>query len=728
MYFKRRIFSPTLFFIFTSLFSFQLFAQQDSIKIYNLNEITVTAQRFEKQLLDVGRSVSVIDVNEMKSRLFTSPAELLSNYEGIFITGTYQNPGSLQGLYMRGATPAQTVVLIDGMRITDPSSVDNAIDMSELSFNNISRIEMIRGSHSTLYGSSAIGGVINILTEKNKMPGFNADILLNGGTFGNKSSELTQNILLNYTAPNGFYVTGEIFNSTANGIDATIDTIATPGIFKTSDKDGFTKSDITGKIGYAANNLDLFFSYKNTSQKSDVDAGAFEDDDNYTIKFKRDLFNIGADYKFSSAISAKLQAGLTSMRRDAVNDSSVIDFSGNYDQSFSETNYEGTVTSADMQFNFTFQKMTIILGGGYYKETMNNKSYVYSNSSWGPYENLQDLDSLNINSSLVNAFSYFDLNGGIISPALTNFNFALGGRLNHHSKFGDYFTFEFNPSYKLSSDAIIYVSYASGFNAPPLYRLFSPNNNYISSITRGNENLKPEESKSLEAGLKYEINNNISLTISAFTTNVKNNIEYVYLWDKDIPLNELGNDWMRDDSRGDTYINLGTMKTQGIEAAIEARISSDFSMTANVSIIDGKLEYKPENIDTKHTQGHHVQLYSNGAFINAATENDILVRRCNTANLAFLYYPTEELFFVMNIRYVGKRDDVFYDMSLGPWGALGMIEVSDFTLFDISGKYAFSENLSATLSVKNIFDRNYYELRGYSTRGRGVYFGLRYTL
>lgn len=714
--------------IFILFFHLTVFGIQDSLKTYNLNEITVTAQRIEKPLLDVGRSVSVIPSDEIRSNLFLSPAELISNYEGIFITGNYQTPGSLQGIYMRGATPNQTVVLVDGIRITDPSSVDNAIDLSELSFSNISRIEMIRGSHSTLYGSSAIGGVINILTDKNRAPGLNTDVFLRGGTFGKGTDEFSQNVMLNYTTKEGFYLTGEVFNSKVNGLDATIDTITSPGVYKTNDKDGFRKLDLTGKIGYATNKLDMYFSYKRTDQKSDVDAGAFDDDDNYTIGFKRDLLSLGVEYKLADNISAKLQSGFTAMKRDAVNDSSIIDFAGNYDQSFSETNYEGSVLTSDLQVNFKFDNMNLIAGGGYYKETMNTRSYVYSNSAWGAYESLQDLDSLDLNTSLTNLFVYLDMNGKIIDKSLSDFNLALGSRINSHSKFGSYITYEINPSFKIGKSGLVYASYATGFNAPPLYRLFSPNSNYMSSITRGNENLKPEESYSLEAGIKYEFDESAAITISGYSTKVDNNIEYVYLWDKNIAINDLGNDWMRDDSRGDTYINIGTMSTRGIEAAIDIKVADNIFVSGNISIMDGKLEYKPEDIDTEQTQGNHVQLYSNGAFMNASTENDTLVRRSNTANLGITYQPIDVLSLRLNMHYIGKRDDVYYNDSLGPWGALGKIPVSDFMLFDISAKYSFNNNLSATISIKNILDKNYYELRGYRTRGRGMYMGIRYSL
>lgn len=73
---------------------------------------------------------------------------------------------------MRGANSNHTVIMVDGMRLSDPSSVDNALDLGELSLTNIERIEIVRGAHSTLYGSSAIGGAVNIITKKNDRLGF----------------------------------------------------------------------------------------------------------------------------------------------------------------------------------------------------------------------------------------------------------------------------------------------------------------------------------------------------------------------------------------------------------------------------------------------------------------------------------------------------------------------------------------------------------------------------
>lgn len=703
------------------LLQINLSAQTDSLKNYNLDEVIISATRSEKNLWDVGRSVSVISKEDFNNSVYLSPSEVLATREGINIIGTGQNPGSLQNLYMRGSSTNHTTIMIDGLRITDPSSVDNSLDLAELSLGNIHKIEIVRGSHSTLYGSSAIGGVINFITEKNMKPGLNADLNLRTGTFGNGSFDFSQNLLLNYTALEGFYFSGEIYNSNVKGFDATVKN--TNPVFQNYDKDNFDKTDIFGKAGYAANNLDFFVSYKRTDQKADLDDGAFADDENYTLEFKRNLFTYGASYKVNNYLSVAINGGFSDMERLNLDDSSVVDEFGNTDGTYYEAVYSGSILNNELQANLKFNGITAVIGGGLYTEKMNNK--FYSISPYGPYE--QDLDYLNIKADIKNVFARTDINGTLLSPSLSAFALGLGMRYNNHSTFGDKVTYEINPSYKLLENTLLYGSLSTGFNSPPLYRLFTPESNYMSGITRGNKNLKPEYSKSFEIGLKQNTGN-VTFTLAAFSTEVENNIEYVYLWDPNIAIEDLGNDWMRDDNRGDTYLNIGTLFTKGLEISIASQITNKISASFNYSYVDGSLEYKPSEIDEEATQGNRVQLYNNGAFVNRELEQDNLARRANTANLAIQYKPVEKLDLMLNVKYVGKKDDVFYDAAILPWGALGTEPVNEYTLFDVSAKYQLLQNFAAAVRIENIFDKKYSEIKGYRTRGRGAYLSLRYSL
>src|SRR5690606_18426788 len=110
--------------------------------------------------------VTVISEETIRNSIYQSVGELLNTQSGLFVVGANQTPGTNQNIFMRGANSNQVAVLVDGMRITDPSSPNAAIDLAEMSLVGVERIEVLRGSHSTLFGGAAVGGVINIITRK----------------------------------------------------------------------------------------------------------------------------------------------------------------------------------------------------------------------------------------------------------------------------------------------------------------------------------------------------------------------------------------------------------------------------------------------------------------------------------------------------------------------------------------------------------------------------------
>lgn len=701
-------------------------AQTDSLKNYNIDDVIISATRSEKNLWNVARSVSVLSKTDFNNSLYLMPSELLAAQEGVNIIGAGQNPGALQNIYLRGSQSNHTTIMIDGLRITDPSSVENAIDLSELSLANIQKIELVRGSHSTLYGSSAIGGVINFITEKNMKPGLNADLNLKTGTFGSGTLDLSQNLLLNYTTYNGFYFSGEVYNANVKGFDATVKNNPLPA-FQNYDNDNFNKTDIFGKAGYAANNLDVFISYKRTDQKVDIDDGAFSDDDNYAVKFNRNLFSAGAKYKLNGNIQFSYNGGYTDMKRYSLDDSSVVDISGTTDHTFSEGTYDGSVLNNELQANFKYENFSAVLGGGLYTEKMNNHTFIYIGGDY-PYQSEQNFESLDIKADIKNMFVHADLNGKLLSPSLSRFSLGLGARYSDHSTFGNEVTYEINPSYKLAEHSLLYFSYSTGFNAPSLYRLFSPDADFSSGITRGNKDLKPEYSNSIELGLKHEVNNDIHFTVSLYSTRIDNYIEYVYLWDKNVAIDELGNDWLRNDFRGDTYLNLGEMTNRGIELTFDYKISDELRTGGNFSIVDSKIDYLKTDIDENHTLGNHVQSFFFGEFITKDGIENSMIKRSNTINLFLNYMPIDDLVLGVNAKYVGKKQDLAYDGTLGPYGALGAQNIGDYTLLDFTARYNLLNNLSAVLRIENVFDKKYTEILGYRTRGRGAYLSLRYSL
>jgi vitamin B12 transporter len=246
------------------------------------------------------------------------------------------------------------------------------------------------------------------------------------------------------------------------------------------------------------------------------------------------------------------------------------------------------------------------------------------------------------------------------------------------------------------------------------------------TITRGNPTLDPETSASWEVGFKQKVSEGTSFGISVFTTETKNAIEYAYLWDKNIGIDTLGNDWMRDDYRGDTYVNVGTMRTSGVELNVVSKLNEKFIAGANLSLVSGRLIYHSGGLDTSHTHGNHVQLYSSGVFLkNQDTEVLGLTRRPSTANVSLTWVPIKALRIRGDVRYVGARPDVYYESSLGPYGALATVPVGDYMLVDLTVKYDFTKNISAVVKGENLLDKEYFEINGFTTRGRAVYISLR---
>jgi len=102
------------------------------------------------------------------------------------------------------------------------------------------------------------------------------------------------------------------------------------------------------------------------------------------------------------------------------------------------------------------------------------------------------------------------------------------------------------------------------------------------------------------------------------------------------------------------------------------------------------------------------------------------VRRPNTANISLIYKPFEKLVLRIDLKHVGSRNDILFNSQLGFYGVLGTEGVADYTLLDFSAKYDFNKHFSAGARVENIFNTKYREINGFTTRGRGVYFNLRY--
>ena len=690
-----------------------LLAQDDSSRFKQLNEVEVIATRSEKKVLDAPKSVTVITSKDFQQLPYTSVADLLGRYEGVFSTGHFQNPGSLQYLYLRGADARQTLIMVDGVRLSDAATPDNTIDLSELSLANVERIEIVRGSQGTLYGSAAIGGTINIITKKFAKTGFTGNANLQAGSFGSKTFAANNLVNVGYSHASGVYARAGYANTISNGFNSTIDNGSNAGGYQGNERDDFNKHDLSAKLGFDKNGWDVYGSYRRVQQKADIDDGAYKDDENHVIHYNRDLYAYGIGKTINKDLSLKFFGGYTSTERRDDDDSSIISESpATYDASVLKSKYTGQYFSNEAQANFTFGKFAVVAGAGITTEKMNVNSSLFFRSF--NYTSESKYDTLGIKARTVFGYARGDW-------AIGRLNVGAGLRYSNHSQFGNFVSFEINPSVKASEHSLVYANFSKGFNAPSLYQQFAPESDFTSGITRGNNNLDPEKSFTAEVGLKSIIENTITFNFSLYHNQVDNYIDYAYLWEKGKPVSSLN--FL--DYRGDVYLNTGKLITTGFEIGTQVIFSPKFEISANASINIGKLEYDPAAIDTAKTQGYQVQLYGNGAFLNTTTEVKGLVRRpSNIFNLNATYKPAQQLRFLLDVRGTSDRKDVFYDPDLGPFGALGRNGIEGYTLVNLAGYYTISKHVSVNLQLNNIFDKEYSDINGFQNRGRNVWVGL----
>ena len=137
---------------------------QDSTKL--LDEVVITATKFPLKTSATGKVLNVITQEELQKAGGRDITQLITEKTGVYINGFNSNIGKDKSVYVRGANPAFTLITIDGIPVYDASGIGGNFDLRNMAIDNVERIEILKGSQSTLYGSDAIAGVINIITKK----------------------------------------------------------------------------------------------------------------------------------------------------------------------------------------------------------------------------------------------------------------------------------------------------------------------------------------------------------------------------------------------------------------------------------------------------------------------------------------------------------------------------------------------------------------------------------
>jgi vitamin B12 transporter len=454
----------------------------------NLNEIVVTASKVPLKQNQTGKVLTVIGQDILAKNLGKSTTELLNQQVGITVIGAQNNLGTNQELYLRGAASGYTLILLNGMPIYDPSGLNNSFDLNLIAIDQIERIEILKGGQSTLYGSDAMAGVINIITKKgvNKPIGVNASLA--GGSYGTFKGNVGVSGLLGKTNYRMQYS-----KTVAEGFSSAIDKKGGQNF----DNDGYNSDNLNAIINHQLTKK-LSVNAIATSNKyiAGLDDGAFTDGKDYDLTSKNLLLGIGTKYDFTKG-TLHINYNKNTNDRAFAQDSSKIS------KNFVRGNYKGKSDFLEAYGNFSLSK-NIDLLIGLDNRNQNMASDYFSISQYGPYESPK-LENGATKTTLSSLFTSFTLkNLGI-------FGAEIGGRFNKHSFYGNNSTFTINPYILINDQIKAFVNLNSAFKVPTQYQLFSE---------YGTADLRPTQSQTLEIGSQV------------FSKNKKSNLRAVYFINK----------------------------------------------------------------------------------------------------------------------------------------------------------------------------------------------------
>ncbi len=507
-------------------------AEEKLIAKYDLGEVIVTATKTEQYQAEVGDSTTVIAAEEIGKKGKMTVVELLRAVPGLSVT-QQGGLGSFTQLYLRGGAPGHTMVMIDGIEVKYLMEHDGGFfDFAHLTTDNIERIEIIRGPQSTLYGSSAMSGVINIITKKGRgKPKFNFSF--EGGshnTFRELLSLSGSTEKINYSFSLS-RVDSDGISSAAGG----------------AEKDGCRINNISGRLGFKIfenSKLSLVLRYSNA--ETDIDDAANQDDPNYTIEKKMLSSKIQFDQSLADWWDHKIFFSSLNTTRKYKDEPDPVD-TGDDTHSW----YKGDMRKLEWQHNFyPIESDTITTGFEYKEERGFADGY-----NWG---------STRFDRKTVDNKAYYFQNQFNFSEKLFT---TVGLRMDDHQLFGTETTYKLSTAYLIPETGTkLKANWGTGFRAPSLYQLYS---------SYGDSNLKPEESKSYDFGFEQDLfEDRVSFGVTYFHNDFEQMIGGTYT----IP-----GDWT-----SYKYANIDKAKTKGIEIEASAKPMENLAISVNHTFLDAK--------------------------------------------------------------------------------------------------------------------------------------------
>ena len=439
-----------------------------------VDEIIVKGARIETPASNFGSSIFILNSEDIRLRGIRSAIDAISSSPGVTTkkNGSFGGVGSVR---IRGASSSQTLVLVDGVPVNDASSPGGGYNFEYLDTSNIERIEVLRGSQSTLWGSDAIGGVVNIFTKSAEDNSVN--ILSETGSFGLRKLNSEFGLVSNF---------GKFL--------FLVDDTSLDGISKADRKDGNIEKD-----GFETNS----YSFKGNTEVNN-------------IEIKGLLSYIKSDVEYDSF-------GFVTGVQDGDERSITEEFTGNLSIKF---NLFGEKLENTFSFNqsdisrdyFTDNNLTFGADG-------DRKLYRYQgNTGFGKYNKIAfgfekeesnvSLDKLSID-SLFLLYQFQPIKDLVVSAGIRN---------DDNKGFSSKTTRKIAAAYKISENISIKSSWGEGFKVPTIFQTTF----FCCGANSANTNIRPEVSTSYDLGFDFSLKDKFSFSLIYFKQDVNNQINFSF--------------------------------------------------------------------------------------------------------------------------------------------------------------------------------------------------------
>ncbi|MGN6311965.1 MAG: TonB-dependent receptor plug domain-containing protein [Xanthobacteraceae bacterium] len=501
-------------------------------------DIVVTAGRAPEPIGSTGNAISVISGDTLTTSNPASLTDALRSVPGLMVTQA-GGPAGTTGVMLRGANTGQTLVLIDGIRVNDPSGAAGDFNFALVAPGTVDRVEVLRGPQSALYGSDAMGGVINIITKKGSGPA-QYSIRTEGGSYGTASTTASMS---GSSGPWTYAVTGS--GQHTNGFSSYGYRI--PSIeakYPNLEKDGMDRIGGSARVGYDAGEgfrFDAGVMSTFTRGAYDASFGATPDTPSNSNQLQQQIWAKATVDSLGGMLTQSITTFATQIDR-TFNDYSSYGINVLPANSFAtSTDFRGNSFGAEYQGDLKMAAAGSLIYGA---RTQHDTAESFG-ATILPVPTPR-ISTLNATKDTNSVFALWKL------PIGERLSVTVGGRVDDVVDVATFATWRTTAAYNISETGTkLRASAGTGAKAPTLYQLYEPN--------YGNSGLKPEESFGYDAGIDQSLfNGRVTLSLTGFYNKFSNLIDFTF---DPTPTQPFGH-----------YINVARAETSGLEVGADVDV------------------------------------------------------------------------------------------------------------------------------------------------------------